>query len=109
MNALPTEYVEAVVRELPGWEFRDDALHCSIKFGSFGDAMAFIFRAAFVAQELNHHPEWTNVYDRVVLRLTTHDAGNRVSVHDITLARQLQAIRTEQKWGVTTPAESGSK
>ena len=53
--------------------------------------MAFMVRAGFEAEELNHHPEWTNVYHRVVVRLTTHDAGNTVTEKDHLLAAAIEA------------------
>lgn len=75
-----------------GWVHRDDALHREFRFGSFRDAMGFMPRAAFVAEEHRHHPEWTNVYDRVTIRLTTHDAGNRVTDRDVKLARAFDTL-----------------
>ena len=49
-------------------------------------------RVAFEAEALDHHPDWTNVYQRVTVRLSTHDAGGRVTVHDVELARRIQGI-----------------
>jgi len=49
-------------------------------------------RVGFEAEELNHHPEWTNVYNRVVVRLNTHDAGNKVTAKDVELATRMQKI-----------------
>ena len=60
--------------------------------GSFREAMSFMVRAAFEAEALNHHPEWTNVYDRVVVRLNTHDAGGKVTAKDVELAKRIQEI-----------------
>jgi hypothetical protein len=57
-----------------------DALAKTFQFDSFRAALAFMVRAGFEAEELNHHPEWTNVYHRVSVRLNTHDAGARVTI-----------------------------
>jgi 4a-hydroxytetrahydrobiopterin dehydratase len=75
-----------------GWTHRADALHREFRFDSFRDAMSFMLRAAFVAEAHRHHPEWSNVYDCVTIRLTTHDAGNRVTERDVKLARAFDAI-----------------
>ena len=61
-------------------------------FGDFRTAMGFIVRLGFEADAMDHHPEIFNVYDRVALALTTHDAGNRVTETDLELARRLHAL-----------------
>ncbi len=61
-------------------------------FGSFREALSFMVRVGFEAEALNHHPEWSNVYNRVVIRLTTHDAGNKVTTSDLELARRIEGI-----------------
>ena len=71
---------------LPGWTFADGALRREFVFADFPEAFAFMTRVALAAEKLDHHPEWTNVYDRVSMRLSTHDAGG-VTVRDLTLAR----------------------
>jgi 4a-hydroxytetrahydrobiopterin dehydratase len=77
---------------LPGWAYQRDALAKEFKFGSFREAMSFMVRVGFEAEAMNHHPEWTNVYNRVAVRLNTHDAGGKVTAKDVTLARKIQAI-----------------
>jgi 4a-hydroxytetrahydrobiopterin dehydratase len=84
--------IQATLGELPGWTFERDALTKTFGFGSFREAMSFMVRAGFEAEAMNHHPEWTNVYDRVVVRLATHDAGGKVTAKDVQLAKKLQAI-----------------
>ena len=74
------------------WIESDGALEREFIFGSFTEAFAFMTRVAFVAEELNHHPEWSNVYNRVTIRLTTHDAGNVVTDNDRTMAARLDAL-----------------
>jgi len=57
------------------WELKDSKLHISLEFADFVAAFAFMTAAALHAEKMNHHPEWTNVYNRVEIDLTTHDAG----------------------------------
>ncbi len=76
---------------LPGWSYRADAFEKTYRFPSFKDALGFMVRAGFEAESLNHHPEWSNVYNRVTVRLTTHDAGNKVTAKDLELARRMDA------------------
>ena len=74
------------------WEERDGALVKSFVFRDFVEAMGFMMRGALLAEKMNHHPEWTNVYNRVDIRLTTHDAGNVVTDSDRTLAAALDEM-----------------
>jgi len=78
-----------------GWELSDDgkAINKTFRFRGFRDAMAWMTRAAFEAEHLNHHPEWSNVYNRVEVRLTTHDTGS-LTAKDIDLARRMERIST---------------
>jgi len=73
-------------RRLPGWAAGDDAITRTYRFRDFGSAFAFMTRVAIHAEAANHHPEWSNVWNRVEVRLTTHDAGG-VTQKDIDLAR----------------------
>ncbi|HOE34679.1 MAG TPA: 4a-hydroxytetrahydrobiopterin dehydratase [Anaerolineaceae bacterium] len=57
------------------WKLKDSKLHISIKFPDFVSAFTFMTTTAFYAEKLNHHPEWSNVYNRVDINLSTHDAG----------------------------------
>jgi 4a-hydroxytetrahydrobiopterin dehydratase len=84
--------IAAALEGLPGWKFQRNALAKTFQFGSFREAMSFMVRAGFEAEALNHHPEWTNVYNRVAIRLNTHDAGGRVTAKDVELARRLERI-----------------
>ena len=74
------------------WEEKDGALQRTFLFEGFADAMTFMVRCAFHAEAMDHHPEWTNVYNRVHVRLTTHDAGNTVTEKDRELARRMDAV-----------------
>ena len=94
MKAAPLVPVEiqAALAGLPGWAWEGDALAKTFRFGGFREAMSFMVRVGFEAEALNHHPEWSNVYDRVAIRLNTHDAGGRVTAKDVELARRIQKI-----------------
>ena len=74
------------------WTESDGALEREFKLASFTEAFAFMTRVAFIAEELNHHPEWSNVYNRVTIRLTTHDAGSVVTDLDRTMAARVDAL-----------------
>ncbi len=74
------------------WKESDSALEREFTFADFPQAFAFMTRVAFIAEELNHHPEWSNVYNRVSIRLTTHDAGNLVTDLDRTMAAEIDAL-----------------
>lgn len=84
--------IAAALGELVDWRREGDALTRTFGFGNFREAMSFMVRVGFEAEAADHHPEWTNVYNRVVVRLTTHDAGNRISAKDVALARKINAI-----------------
>lgn len=85
---LTPEDRQAALRELSGWrEVADrDAIARSFTFPSFGEAWAFMTRVALMAEKMDHHPEWFNVYNRVDVTLSTHDAGG-LSERDLRLAR----------------------
>ena len=83
--------IEHALKKLPGWAKEGDALGKTFQFADFRAAMGFMVRAAFEAESANHHPEWTNVYNRVV-RLTTHDAGNRITRRDVALAEAMNKV-----------------
>ncbi len=91
-NPLPPDEITSACAKLPGWTFANDALTKNFTFHSFREAISFMSRVAFEAEELNHHPEWTNVYNKVAVRLNTHDAGNKVTRNDVELATRMQKI-----------------
>ncbi len=76
-----------------GWSLATDgkAIQKTFQFRGFRDAMAWMARAAFEAEHLNHHPEWSNVYNRVEVRLTTHDTGG-LTAKDIDLAERMEKV-----------------
>lgn len=75
-----------------GWTLSDDgkAIRKTFKFANFSEAMGFMTKVAFHAESQNHHPEWCNVYNRVDVTLTTHDAGG-LTGKDLGLARAMEA------------------
>jgi len=78
---------------LPGWALREDglAIVCHLKFADFNEAFGFMARVALLAEKQDHHPEWSNVYNRVEITLTTHDAGG-LSARDVKLARAINGL-----------------
>jgi 4a-hydroxytetrahydrobiopterin dehydratase len=85
------EISQALV-ELNGWERDEGALLRTFTFADFRAAMAFMVRAGFEVDAANHHPDWSNLYNRVVVRLSTHDAGDKITVKDVALAKAFDAI-----------------
>lgn len=77
VDKLPETEIENAIRELTGWERVEgrDAIRKSFKFKNFSQAWAFMSRVALLAEKMNHHPEWFNVWNRVDVTLSTHDAG----------------------------------
>jgi 4a-hydroxytetrahydrobiopterin dehydratase len=91
----PTRLADDEIRQrltsLPGWELLDGKLHREFRFKSFVEAFGFMTSVALVAESKNHHPDWSNVYDRVVVDLVTHDAGG-ITERDFELARAASAL-----------------
>ena len=83
----------AALAQLPHWRAAEgrDAIVRSFKFADFNAAFGFITRVALLAEQHQHHPEWSNVWNRVDITLTTHDAGGR-SLRDLHLATAIDAI-----------------
>jgi 4a-hydroxytetrahydrobiopterin dehydratase len=88
---LPDADVRSRCALLPGWELRDNALQRQLTFRNFVEAFSFLTSVAFMAERLGHHPEWSNVYNRVAIRLTTHDAGG-VSENDLLMAEEISLL-----------------
>lgn len=88
---IPEAEIEAALEGLPGWKVLDGKLHREYRFADFVHAFAFIAAAATLAEAMGHHPEWSNVYNRVTVDLTTHDAGG-ITAKDLELAVRLEQI-----------------
>ena len=84
---------EALPGILPEWRLlpERDALHRSFRFADFSAAWGFMARVALLAEAQDHHPEWSNVYNRVEITLTTHDAGG-LSARDVRLAKAIDLV-----------------
>jgi 4a-hydroxytetrahydrobiopterin dehydratase len=83
----------ALPESLPGWSLVEgrDAIRRSFRFRDFSEAWGFMARVALLAEAQDHHPEWSNVWNRVEIVLTTHDAGG-LSARDVRLARAIDAL-----------------
>ena len=90
MRLSETEITEEL-KKLEGWAIKDNKLHKEFQFDSFNQAFGFMTRAAMEIEKMNHHPEWFNVYNRITVDLTTHDAGG-ITSNDINLARILNSL-----------------
>jgi 4a-hydroxytetrahydrobiopterin dehydratase len=84
---------DAALATLPAWRLNDaqDAIHRGFRFKDFSEAFGFMARVALLAEAQDHHPDWQNVYARVEITLTTHDAGG-LSERDVRLARSIDAL-----------------
>ena len=91
MNKLSESEIQSALRERSGWTVVTGKLHREYKFADFIHAFGFMASAALVAEAMGHHPEWSNVYNRVTIDLTTHDAGG-ISAKDFELAEKLDAL-----------------
>lgn len=96
ISALSAAKRAAFLPQLPCWTFdaQRDAIRRSFVFADFNAAWGFMNRIALAAERMNHHPEWSNIWNRVEILLTTHDVGG-VSTLDVELARQIDQIATE--------------
>ncbi|MFN7174190.1 MAG: 4a-hydroxytetrahydrobiopterin dehydratase [Thermaurantiacus tibetensis] len=81
----------ALATELPGWTLDGEHLRRSFRFRDFSEAFAFMTRVALLAERHDHHPEWSNVWNRVEIGLSTHDAGG-LSARDVALAKAIDAL-----------------
>ena len=88
---LEPSIVDIALAELEGWTNDGDAITKTFAFEDFTAAMDFMQRAAGPIDEANHHPEWTNVYNRVDVRLSSHDAGG-ITDRDLDLAKVLDSL-----------------
>ncbi len=92
MEALSPNEITDELATLKGWVYANNKLSKTFAFGTFREAVSFIVRIAFDAEEQNHHPEIVNIYNAVEINLNTHDAGNVVTKKDIKLARSIESI-----------------
>lgn len=74
------------------WEEKNNTLYRKFEFKDFSEAFAFMTRVALAAEKMDHHPAWTNVYNKVEISLSTHDAGDIVTERDRKLAKKIDAL-----------------
>lgn len=84
------EIEQTLSDRLPGWTYAEDKLQKTFEFSNFREAISFIVRMSFIAEEMNHHPELENVYNTVSVALTTHDADGKVTETDVVLASKIE-------------------
>ena len=88
---LSPDEIDALANALPAWTVLPDRLRREWRFRDFSEAFGFISRVALAAEALDHHPEWSNVWNRVTIELTTHDCGG-LSARDLALARRIDSL-----------------
>lgn len=91
LTKLSQEQIKNELKNMPGWAVVEGKLHKEFQFEDFNQAFGFMTRAAMHIEKMNHHPEWFNVYNKLVVDLTTHDAGG-ITENDIKLAKTLNSL-----------------
>lgn len=91
MMRLSEKDIIEELKNLSGWSKVNEKLHKEFQFESFNQAFGFMTRAAMEIEKMNHHPEWFNVYNRITIELTTHDAGG-ITKNDVNLAKILNSL-----------------
>lgn len=91
-DPLPDAAIKEALAELPGWEHKRGKLTKSFTFASFKEALSFLVRIGLEAESQDHHPDIHNVYNRVTLTLSTHDADDKVTEKDVRLARTIEWV-----------------
>jgi len=90
-SPLTPDQAQALPQQLPAWSLVNGKLRRELRFADFVEAFGFMSRVALVAEAMGHHPEWCNVWNRVVIELTTHDTGG-LSNLDVQLAQRIDAL-----------------
>ena len=88
VGKLSEDEITSRLSEVPGWQLADGKLQKTFTFGSFVEAFGIMASVALLAESMNHHPDWSNVYNRVTIGLNTHDVGG-ISDLDFTLAKKI--------------------
>ena len=91
MKKLSNQEIEQNLESLDGWDLTEDGIQTSFEFENFKEAFTLMTRIAFEAEAMNHHPNWTNVYNTLEITLSTHDAGG-ITEKDFKLARAIEEI-----------------
>lgn len=80
------------IAKITGWETTPSGLYRKFIFKDFNDAFAFMIKVSHLVEQADHHPTWTNTYNKVEIWLVTHDQGNQISTKDTTLAQAINAL-----------------
>ncbi|MSO19485.1 MAG: 4a-hydroxytetrahydrobiopterin dehydratase [Acidobacteria bacterium] len=88
---LTVTEIHDALKELPGWNVVAEKLHRDYKFPGFVEAFGFMSSVALIAEAMNHHPDWSNGYNKVVVDLITHSLGG-ISTLDLALARKMEIL-----------------
>ena len=91
MKALAENEINDRLKSLEGWEYNDNAIHTAFEFENFKEAFTIMTRIAFEAEKLDHHPDWTNVYNQLQISLYTH-SENGVTEKDMALAEIINGL-----------------
>jgi 4a-hydroxytetrahydrobiopterin dehydratase len=93
MAAIPltADEITQLPQQLPHWQLVQAKLRRELRFADFVEAFGFMAKVALIAEAMGHHPEWSNVWNRVVIELTTHDTGGLSSL-DLELARRIDGL-----------------
>lgn len=91
MSKLSESHITEQMKNLDGWEYSDNAIHTTIEFQDFKDCFSVMTRIAFEAENLNHHPDWSNVYNKLSITLSTHEAGG-LTEKDFLLAQIIDQL-----------------
>ena len=83
--------LKELVFKIPGWEINSEQIQREFNFANFGEAFSFMTKIALICEKYNHHPNWENVYSKVIVRLNTHDLGGITNL-DQTLASEINKI-----------------
>jgi 4a-hydroxytetrahydrobiopterin dehydratase len=91
MTTYNKETASVKLKDLPNWNFENNGIEKKFEFENFSQALGFMVQVGILAEKMNHHPEWFNVYNKVNIRLTTHDASG-LTDKDFELAGKIEKL-----------------
>lgn len=91
MTLLTQQQINEALSQLEGWLYKDNGIEKNFFFKDFKETLSIMMGVGMIAEKMNHHPEWFNVYNKLDIRLSTHDAGG-VTEKDVTLAKKIEAL-----------------
>ena len=91
MKLLTNLEIKKRLIDFPDWDYHDNSLYTEFEFDNFKNCMSAVMRIAFECEKLNHHPDWSNVYNLLKIKLSTHDVGG-VTELDFKLAKSIEEI-----------------